>query len=514
MNGSANERPYTLVTGATGFVGHVLLAELLRRGHDCAVLTRQPGAATLDTLVRLLGELGVDATPLRHAGRLIALEASLPDGIPSHLPCGVARIVHAAASTRFEPNGSGEPFRTNAVGTESLLRASERWGVREFHLVSTAFVCGITRGPVPERVLPEPPAFRNAYEHSKWTAERHAIDWARRNHADCTVYRPSIVVGAHSTGRTTRFCGLYLALRALDRFYRGLAERRASDSVRALRIEGRAQDRLNLVPVDHLAILMADVIGSPAHHGAVYNLVDPAPPTNRELLELIEACYGATAGRFVEPGTVSGPHADEAERKLCSSMRRLRPYLLDPPEFDRDNVASAEARFGRRWPRWDGASIGRVIAFARQTGWGRHPAPGDVDSAHDPYDQYFHDVLPEQLERSGCSEMVGLTTTLRFIVDGVDNGEWSLHFDGGRLARVRRGANGVHEDFAYRMGVEAFWGIVSARLDPQEAFIGGRVEVTGDVERALKMGMVFRQIYSEHPYTPGPAAPCEESVHA
>jgi hypothetical protein len=258
---------------------------------------------------------------------------------------------------------------------------------------------------------------------------------------------------------------------------------------------------------------MADIIGSRAHHGAVYNLVDPAPPTNRELVDLMEAHYGVEAGRFVEPRRARGGDGEDSERKLNSSMRKLHSYVLDPPAFDRTNVAGIEASFGRRWPRWDAASIGRVMDFAQRAGWRERWPMSDVPVPDDPYEVYFNVFLPEQFERVGCSEMVDLNTTLRFIVDGAPGGEWGLCFERGRLVRVRRGASGVREDFAYRMGVETFWDIASARVDPQEAFIAGRVEVSGDVEQALKMGMIFRQLNSEHPYTRGPGAPCEESAH-
>ena len=516
MNTNAARTRYTLITGATGFIGHVLLAELLRRGHACAVLARKSPGATLDTLASLLADLGIDTAALRSAGRLIAIEGSLPDDLPAQLPCQVARIVHSAASTRFEPNSSGDPARTNTAGTASLLEAAERWGVAELHLVSTAFVCGITRGPVAEQVLRDPPEFHNAYEKSKWTAEQLAIRWSERNRSNCTIYRPSIVVGDRSTGRATRFCGLYLALRAIDKAHRSLGNGQAARSTPPLRIEGREEDRMNYIPVDHLARLMTDIIDSPAHHGRVYNLVDAHPPTHRELLQSIEAYYGVPVAHYVEPGAAADAPAGDPTRDFHISIHGSQPYFLAPPEFDRTNVAAAEAHFSRPWPRWDRASIARVIDYARRAGWrARASAPAPAMTTQiDQLDAYFQHFLPEQVARSTISEMTDLTTTLRFIIDGTPNGEWTCRFEQGRLVQVRRGVNGVTEDFAYRLSAPHFWDIVSARTDPQQAFIEGHVEVSGDIEQALKMGMILRQLNSDHPYTPQPAGALLENADA
>ena len=118
------------------------------------------------------------------------------------------------------------------------------------------------------------------------------------------------------------------------------------------------------------------------------------------------------------------------------------------------------------------------------------------------------------MARSTISEMTDLTTTLRFIIDGTPNGEWTCRFEQGRLVQVRRGVNGVTEDFAYRLSAPHFWDIVSARTDPQQAFIEGHVEVSGDIEQALKMGMILRQLNSDHPYTPQPAGALLENADA
>ena len=73
-------------------------------------------------------------------------------------------------------------------------------------------------------------------------------------------------------------------------------------------------------------------------------------------------------------------------------------------------------------------------------------------------------------------------------------------FEQGRLKSVLRSGNGIQEQFGYRLEAGTFLSIVAAQLDPQEAFLSGRIELHGDIERALKMAMVLHQFNGESPY--------------
>jgi nucleoside-diphosphate-sugar epimerase len=483
---------WTLITGATGFIGHVLLADLLRRGLRCAVLARSPDAWA--DLSPKLAELGLDAVAMWELSALKIVQGGLPDSLPERQIGPVDRIVHCAASTRFEADASGEPYRTNDVGTARLLEWAERRGIGELHLVSTAFVCGRKPGLVPEALFPRPPVFRNDYERSKWLAEQYASAWADRTAGSLTVYRPSIVVGEHATGRATRFCGVYRALRAF-----GAA---VSQAKRPLRIQGRAADRLNLIPVDHLSRVIAAVIDEPTRHGAVYHVINPRPPTLGTFVAALEAYHGVRGCQFVEQRDEA--FLGERERGFSRSIRELAPYLFDAPEFARDNTARVEAASAGPCPDWSGEVLARLLKFAAAARWGKQKEEPPMVS--EPVARFFEVFLPAQVPKSALAGLPWLTTTFRFIVDGHPNGEWVCSFEEGRLARVRRGAERGGEHFVYRMGVGAFWDIVGAKVDPQEVFLSGRAEVSGDYEQALKFGMVLTQFNREHPYRPADAA--------
>ena len=117
---------------------------------------------------------------------------------------------------------------------------------------------------------------------------------------------------------------------------------------------------------------------------------------------------------------------------------------------------------------------------------------------------FFDEFLPARLGGEPLAGMGDLSTSFRFVVDGVENGRWLCRVREGRLVGVWRGGNDAG-DFTYRMDIDAFFDIVGAQVDPQDVFLEGRAHVEGDIERALKMGVILHQFNREHPYRAGVA---------
>ena len=358
-----------LLTGVTGFVGSVLLGELLKRGHRCIALLRPPVPDRKARLLALLTGRGVDAERLIDNGRLVLLGGSLPDGLPRELPRPVGAVVHVAGLTRFRPDPSGDPCRTNDDGTRHLLRWMDRHAIDTIHHVSTAYIFGDSPEHAPERVPDTPPRFRNAYERSKWRGEHHVWRWGRRPGRTATVYRPSIVVGDWETGYTTHFNGPYLAFEALDAVRRSGLHR----PDRPLRIAADRDADLNLIPVDYLAELMASIIEQPSGHGLVYNIVHPEPIPTSTLFEMVGRIFGVRCEHHGMPGVGGPTPMTPCERRFFAATRHLNAYLSRPHRFERTNTALAERRITRSCPCWDEPAIGRLVEYARRRRWGRTP---------------------------------------------------------------------------------------------------------------------------------------------
>jgi UDP-glucose 4-epimerase len=182
-----------LVTGANGFVGRHLVAELERSG------------------VRLADR----------GGREIGPETDWTGAFED-----VGAVVHLAAlahdrATKHEVSGDYEALRrVNALGTERLARAAAAMGVRRFVFLSTIGVCGdeTSGAPLTEE---SPQAPRSLYAASKAEAERLLHEISRETGLLVTVLRPTLVYGPENGGNMLRLLrvidhGWPLPLAAVD----------------------------------------------------------------------------------------------------------------------------------------------------------------------------------------------------------------------------------------------------------------------------------------------------------
>lgn len=146
-----------LVTGASGFLGGAVVRDLRARGHRVRALVRGTSdTSDLDGVALYKGDLDVP----------MSLLAAVD---------GVEAVVHAAA--RVDDAGSREAFeKTNVRGTEALLRAARRAGVRRLVFVSSPSV--VMDGRPKVRQSPRaryPRRFLNLYSETKARAERAVL---------------------------------------------------------------------------------------------------------------------------------------------------------------------------------------------------------------------------------------------------------------------------------------------------------------------------------------------------
>ena len=116
-----------LVTGANGFLGRHLVAELRRRGQPVRALLRPGTPSPFDA---------ADAGISYHRADLTAPGAL--DGAAD----GCAAVIHAAALARVNPARDPALWATNVGGTEAVLREARRAGVGRLVYVGTANVFG------------------------------------------------------------------------------------------------------------------------------------------------------------------------------------------------------------------------------------------------------------------------------------------------------------------------------------------------------------------------------------
>ncbi len=148
-----------LVTGAGGFLGRHLIAQLGPR-HEVVALTRRPPEPELEGLARWV------TCDLRQ------LEVSA-------LPGRVDAVVHLAQSSLYRefPAGAEDMFAVNVASTFALLEYARAASASAFALASTGGVYGRSMTPVRETDRPRPTSF---YFRSKLAAEALVDGYAER----------------------------------------------------------------------------------------------------------------------------------------------------------------------------------------------------------------------------------------------------------------------------------------------------------------------------------------------
>jgi dihydroflavonol-4-reductase len=153
------------LTGATGFIGSYILAELVREGHTVRALQRQrPVPAHLPREITeqvewVSGDI-LDVTLLNEQLR------------------GCDRIIHAAALISFDPDDRKKLFKLNIEGTANLVNAALENNIPDFIYISSVGALGKSNSPAPVN------------EEKKWEISGQETNYAiSKYHAEMEVWR-------------------------------------------------------------------------------------------------------------------------------------------------------------------------------------------------------------------------------------------------------------------------------------------------------------------------------------
>jgi thioester reductase-like protein len=275
------------VTGFPGFIGRRLvrrLSERTRGGRARLVLLVQPTSTRAARAA--LDADGVEAELVE--GDVEQMHLGLSGAEFKALARDVTDVWHLAARAHLDAPRA-ELRRVNVEGTRNVLDlAAAARGLRRLNHFSTAFVSGHRVGVILEEELAMGQRFHNAYEETKFEAER----LVRRAQADlpATIHRPSVVVGDSRTGEIDRFEGPYALAMLLV----------ASPVAVPLPLPGDAVAPLNVVPVDFVVEAALAIGDDPRGAGRTVHLVDPAPLSARRVYEMI----AARAGKRLAPVSI------------------------------------------------------------------------------------------------------------------------------------------------------------------------------------------------------------------
>ena len=271
------------VTGATGFVGRVVVTALRTHGYGVRCLVRRGSELDLrgmEAIERVEGDILSPA----------ALERDME---------GCDTVVHLVGIIREEPATLSTFERIHTQGTINVLEAAATTGVRRYLHMSAL---GTRAGA------------RARYHQSTWAAE----EAVRASPVPWTIFRPSIIYGPGD-----QFINLFA----------GLIRRYP-----VVPVIGSGLQRLQPVPVEQVAEGFARAVELAASVKQTYAVVGPDAVTMVQLLNLIGAALGRARVRkmHVPVGLM---------RPAARLLHRLPGFPLTPDQMlmlEEDNVGDPQ----------------------------------------------------------------------------------------------------------------------------------------------------------------------------
>ncbi len=275
---------HAFVTGYPGFIGKRLVRYLAEQNPD--------GHITLLVQPKFVKEAQRYVDEIRGAklevlsGDIVDMHLGLAGREYQRLVDETTHLFHLAAVSYL-----GMPRevarRVNVEGTRNVLELGrEAKKLERFVHFSTCYVSGDRLGVIAEDELEHGQSFRNAYEETKYEAER--LVQKAKAHLPVTIIRPSTVVGDSATGEIDRFEGPY---------YLGMLLV-LSPLVLPLPLPGNGVAPLNVVPVDFVVQATWSLAQNAAAVGKTVHLVDPNPMSARRVYELIAERANKKLPRF------------------------------------------------------------------------------------------------------------------------------------------------------------------------------------------------------------------------
>ena len=295
------------VTGATGFIGRFLLAELLdHRIGPIYCLTRAGSLDKLDALTERLGDDGDRVVPI--VGDLAHPRLGVSEEDIERLDGQVEHVFHLAAIYDITADADSQ-HTANVDGTRHAVQLAEAVHAQHFHQVSSIAAAGLYRGVFTEDMFDE----AQDVEHNPYYLTKHESEGVVRT--ECSVpwrvYRPGVVVGHSVTGEIDKIDGPYYFFRTIQRL-RGVTP----SWLRGVGVEG---GEINIVPVDFVAKAIDHIAHVPNLDGRVFHQTDPEPLTVGALLKAL-----TKAAKAPQPAVSLDARAlDALPFRLTETLTRL-----------------------------------------------------------------------------------------------------------------------------------------------------------------------------------------------
>ncbi len=309
-----------LVTGANGFLGAHLIAELLAAGAQVLIcLVRAASDVEAQARVRAtLARYALGPTLPHPRVRILAADIGRPAfGLApqryAELASTVSAVVHCAADLSWAASYEASSA-INVGATGAMLRFACTTTRKRMHFVSSVAACYSTRGcgtVEEDDSVPQLEGIHLGYAQTKWAAER-LVASAHERGLETITYR-SALIGGHSAGGAGNDEDL------LARLVGGCA---------ALGHAPELDWLLDVCPVDFVARAIARISRAPHAEQRIVHLRNARPAHWNEAVLWLDL-HGH--GVALEPFGAWIERVRRETREPGHPLHRLRPFLLDRP---------------------------------------------------------------------------------------------------------------------------------------------------------------------------------------
>ena len=482
---------YHLLTGATGLLGSYLLRDLLSAGLRIAVLVRPNKMESARQRIEAI-MCRWDKQAGRTQPRPVILQGSLANeyfGLSEESLRWVSEncndiVQNAASVTYYGERPNEEPWKTNVGGTANALAFCRHTGIRQYHHVSTAYVCGKRDGLVYEGELDEGQDLNTDYERSKLEGEMMVR--AADHIAPPTIYRAAIIIGDSRTGHTPTFHGFYVPLKLVHTMFRHIVmdDFKITPLQEAIQIKGH--ERKNLVPVDWISEVMTHIILNQEHHGQTYHLAPEKPVTSNVMRDAMAQGFLTYADMSTSADQNDSNWSFNQEdfvKYFRGQMEIYEAYWKDDPEFDLTNTRRVAPHLP--CPEVNGEMLIRLCKFAIESnfGWPR-PAPVQIDCD---VNSRLSALLPETMTPGERAETIGLQ------INGLGGGQWEIFVEQERPVAFRHGLSAGCRDLIY-LNTDTFDRLRERRVSVNDCLRQGQITVEAKDPRQKKMVRLLDQL--------------------
>jgi NAD(P)-dependent dehydrogenase (short-subunit alcohol dehydrogenase family) len=262
------------ITGGTGFIGHNLIGELLKKKRKATiyVLVRKSSKKKFESQKAEWGTAAKRVVPI--TGDLTRPMLGIPAKKRRALEGEIGHVFHLAAVYDLMADAESQ-MQVNVEGTHNVVKFVENIKARRFHHMSSIAAAGLYPGIFREDMFEEAHGLDNPYFRTKHDSEAVV---RRECHTPWRIYRPGIVVGHSETGIIDKIDGPYYFFKLIQKMRRLMPA-----WMPTLGIEG---GRINIVPVDYVVDAMIHIAHKSGLDGMCFHLTDPKPKRIGEVLNL------------------------------------------------------------------------------------------------------------------------------------------------------------------------------------------------------------------------------------